>query len=216
MRFRSLRSLWLLIWPPSNCIDRENLWPPILISISCCLKQLSTLDSRWSCMWVLLELQAVQVCGCMPLSSVEILVPSLYSRAHAVYLHGPVSWYVFPLAISWVLYFPLSVACDLYQLLSDDDAVVVPIFISRRILYAMLMITEGMSWSLLTHGHWWDVLISPFLFFFFLHGECDMVWRLRPASQWQRTRMYALEQLINTIFSALLGKDSLFLWYILF
>lgn len=169
MRFRSLRSLWLLIWPPSNCIDRENLWPPILISISCCLKQLSTLDSRWSCMWVLLELQAVQVCGCKPLSSVEIPVPSLSTleRTQSIYTDQSADTYSHWLLVGPFISRPLSVACDLYQLLSDDDVVVVPIFISRRILYVMLMITEGMSWSLLImHGHWWDVLISPFLFFF--------------------------------------------------
>jgi hypothetical protein len=74
-------------------------------------------------------------------------VPSLSTleRTQSIYTDQSADTYFHWLAIiSRVLYFPLSVACDLYQLLSDD-AVVVPIFISRRILYVMLMITEGMS-----------------------------------------------------------------------
>lgn len=82
----------------------------------------------------------------MPLSSVEILVPlSTLERTQSIYTDQSADTYSHWLLVGPFISRPLSVACDLYQLLSDDDAVVVPIFISRRILYVMLMITEGMS-----------------------------------------------------------------------
>lgn len=167
MRFRSLRSLWLLIWPPSNCIDRENLWPPILISISCCLKQLSTLDSRWSCMWVLLELQAVQVCGCMPLSSVEILVPlSTLERTQSIYTDQSADTYFHWLLVgSFISRCPLhaiSISCCLTTMPSSFRSLSVDVYCTR--CWWSLRGCLDLSWRMVTDGMSWYLPFSSFFF----------------------------------------------------